>query len=1006
MTGLVVAVAAVVAAHAAGVQQRSDPPGEIPYTTGIWDPETLGNHRVVVRVGVAADAVRVHVPWRRRDLNPADKALRIHGARTGQRVGNVARIHVSREAGDLVFQPVDGPGDYYIYYLPNSGAGRANYPKVVYPPARQTADPAWLIALGITGDPPAPARVSTLPEAAVVEFQAVDELNSVYPMEVIATAEETSRLLATHTGTDYLLFPEDRRYPIRMTADLPLRWITAGVNRPFRGEALRGETYAFQVGVFAARRALGDLAVSFSGLSAADGRAAIPASAFHCLNTGGSNWDGRSFVKPVPVPLGTVQALWITAQIPTAAAPGEYGGTVTVMPKGMPATPVAVSLTILPDTIAAGGDDEPWRHSRLRWLDSRLAFDDGIVPPYTPVEVSGDTVAVLGRRVRIGRNGFPQSIRSDFAVEMTGVGTTSREVLAGPIALVVESAEPDVTAWNGLPERLAVRGPGAAVWEARAAGGPLTLHTRGEMEFDGTIDYQVAVGASRQTVVSDIRLEIPLAPDVARYMLGLGVRGGRRPDRLDWVWAVQNNQDAAWIGDVNAGLMFALRDERYERPLNTNFYLSKPLVMPASWDNGGKGGCRLRAGQDAYRIACYSGPRVIKAGETLRYDFRLMVTPFKPIDPGTHFAERYFHQYRPPDEVIASGGNTINIHHATAINPWINYPFLTPAELRAYVDEAHAKGLKVKIYNTVRELSNRAPELFALRSLGTEILSPGPGGGYSWLQEHLGSGYIAAWFVPSLKDAAVVNSGMSRWHNYYVEGLDWLARTIGIDGLYIDDVAFDRTTMKRVRKVLDRNRAGARIDLHSANQFNARDGWVNSALLYLEHFPFLDRLWFGEYFDYDSGPDFWLTEVSGIPFGLMGEMLQEPMNPWRGMVYGMTGRAPRADNRPLWKAWDTFGVPGSRMIGYWAPSSPVTTGRSDVLATCFVGAGRTMVALASWAAEPVTVRLAVDWRALGLDGSRVRITAPAIEGYQRGAAFGPGDPIPVDPKKGWFLVIE
>jgi len=31
--------------------------------------------------------------------------------------------------------------------------------------------------------------------------------------------------------------------------------------------------------------------------------------------------------------------------------------------------------------------------------------------------------------------------------------------------------------------------------------------------------------------------------------------------------------------------------------------------------------------------------------------------------------------------------------------------------------------------------------------------------------------------------------------------LNWLARAIGIDGLYIDDVAFDRTTMKRVRKV-------------------------------------------------------------------------------------------------------------------------------------------------------------------------------------------------------------
>ena len=81
--------------------------------------------------------------------------------------------------------------------------------------------------------------------------------------------------------------------------------------------------------------------------------------------------------------------------------------------------------------------------------------------------------------------------------------------------------------------------------------------------------------------------------------------------------------------------------------------------------------------------------------------------------------------------------------------------------------------------------------------------------------------------------------------------------------------------MKRVRKVLDRRRPGALIDLHSANQYNPRDGFAASANLYLEHFPYIDRLWFGEYFDYDAPPDYWLVEISGIPFGLMGEMLEK-----------------------------------------------------------------------------------------------------------------------------------
>ncbi|MBF8294647.1 MAG: hypothetical protein HW389_1192 [Bacteroidetes bacterium] len=327
--------------------------------------------------------------------------------------------------------------------------------------------------------------------------------------------------------------------------------------------------------------------------------------------------------------------------------------------------------------------------------------------------------------------------------------------------------------------------------------------------------------------------------------------------------------------------------------------------------------------------------------------------------------------------------------------------------MKSYIDEAHAQGFRVKIYYTVRELSNRAPELFTLRSLGDEVLSYGPGGGFSWLQEHLDSSYIAAWFVPELKDAAIINSGVSRWHNYYVEGLSWLVKHVGIDGIYIDDVAFDRTTMKRVRKVLDRNRPAALIDLHSANQFNPRDGFANSANLYLEHFPFINRLWFGEYFDYNSSPDFWLTEVSGIPFGLMGEMLEKGGNPWRGMIYGMTSRLPWAgDPTPVWKVWDDFGMEGSTMVGYWSPRCPVKTDNPNVLATAYLKPGKVLIALASWNPDRVGCSLSIDWKAIGLDPAKAVLRAHAAKDFQPEMRFGPRDVIPVDPGKGWLLVLS
>ncbi|MBE3130084.1 MAG: hypothetical protein IMZ54_05105, partial [Acidobacteria bacterium] len=658
------------------------------------------------------------------------------------------------------------------------------------------------------------------------------------------------------------------------------------------------------------------------------------------------------------------------------------------------------------------------------------------------------TIGCLGRSLTVGRDGFPARTQSFFAPEMTRFQTKPVPLTAAPMKLLVTDGGGRELAWvpgAGAPGPGPVqKGPGTVVWETENRAGDLVMKVAARMEFDGFVDYKIAVTARRDTAVSDIRLEVPFSEDCARYMMGLGFKGGLRPETFDWAWDQKKNQDALWLGAVNAGMQVSLRAENYSRPLNTNFYLSKPLNMPPSWWNDGKGTVEVRTvgakgvkgvksapGPRPVILSARSGPRTMRAGETLHFDFTLLITPFKPLDPPSQFRERYFHAFKPLDEVAATGANVINVHHANDINPFINYPFLRPREMKAYIDDAHGRGFKVKIYDTVRELSNRAPELFALRSLGHEIFSPGPGGGYSWLQEHLGSDYIAAWFVPELKDAAVINSGMSRWYNYYIEGLDWIARNVGIDGLYLDDVAFDRTTMKRVRKVLDRSRPGALIDLHSANQYNVRDGFASSANLYLEHFPFLNRLWFGEYFDYNGGgSDYWLVEMSGIPFGLMGEMLQDGGNPWRGMVFGMTSRLPWAgDPRPLWKVWDEFGITASEMVGWWVEKNPVKTGNSKVLATAYVRHDDTggrigsasdtksptpatkpvrnsvLVALASWAKETADVRLAIDWKTLGLDPKKVILRAPAIENFQEAAEFRPGDAIRVEPGKGWLLVL-
>jgi hypothetical protein len=661
--------------------------------------------------------------------------------------------------------------------------------------------------------------------------------------------------------------------------------------------------------------------------------------------------------------------------------------------------------------VSDGGASEPWKQTRLGWLNSTVAQGNDVIAPYTPLQVAGTTIRLLGREVTIGSLGLPSEIRTFFAPEMTRLSDHQTPVLAGPAAFtpVLASGAPAVLRGSG--PTFTERSPGTVRWESTGTAGALSVKVTGSIEFDGFMSLTVALTAATETSLQDVALQLPYAREAATYMMGLGLKGGRRPASLAWQWDVATrNQDGAWIGGVNAGLFFSLRSDNYVRPLNTNFYLQKPLQLPPSWGNEGKGGITIGESGGAVDVRAFSGPRVMRAGETQYFNVVAIVTPFHVLDTDFQWRTRFYHRYADPESVAATGATVVNVHHATPVNPWINYPFLAHREMKEYVDRAHAQGLLVKIYNTVRELSNHAYELFPLRSLGHEVFSPGPGGGFSWLQEHLGGDYIPAWFVPEIQDAAVINSGMSRWHNYYVEGMRWLVQNVGIDGIYLDDVAFDRTTMKRVKRVLTEGGKPGIVDLHSANQFNRRDGFVNSAVLYLEHFPYLNRLWFGEYFDYETNSaDFYLTEVSGIPFGLMGEMLEGGGNPWRGMVYGMTNRMPwneRSDPRPIWRVWDTFGMQGTEMVGYWVPSPPVKTDRADVLATVYTKRGAALVALASWSEGDSDVRLTIDWRALGLDPARTTIVAPEVQAFQPARRFTAGETIRVPRGKGWLLVLR
>ncbi|MGA2618043.1 MAG: glycoside hydrolase domain-containing protein [Thermoguttaceae bacterium] len=981
-------------------------------THGAW-PHELGNHRAVVRVNGRADAVWIHLPWRRRDVQPENKHIVVVDAGTGKRLANVVVVRVTPACGDVVFQPTTAPGNYHVYYLPASQTGRGYFPEAAYDRPQDTAEQAWRSRVGLMAAGLRQEAWRMLPPAQLVAFEVADAFDQFTPMEQITTADEVARLLAADARAAYWLFPEDREHPIRMSGHLPKRWVDAGPRDYFEGKARRGEFYVFQIGLYAARRALADVKLAFDDLRprSVTGRP-IPAAAIRCFNQGGIGFDGQPFFKTIAVDQGKVAALWFGVQVPADAEPGWYDGTVCILPKGEATGFVALRLQIDPEVLSDAGDSQPWRLSRLRWLDSTIASDDQPVAPFTPLVIQRKKVAVLGRDVALEMTGLPGSIRSYFAPEVTHLTNEGRPLLAGPIRFVAELADGSSAAFSGDDLRFVKRSSGAAAWQSTSRAGDLRLCCRGELEFDGHAAFHLEVTADRATPVSDLRLEIPLCREAARYMMGMGRPGGLRPARFDWHWDHRFHQDSLWLGDVNAGLRCQLFGENYRRPLINCHYHDGELRLPPAWWNDGRGGCTVREESgDRVVFRAASGQRTIQPGQTLHFNFSLLVTPLKPLVTDNYWTQRHYLYWTttviPLEQIQRAGTNIVSIHHGTVMNPFLNYPLVRDEALKRFVDAAHATGLKATVYYETRELSNHAVELWALRSLGDEVLAPGAGGGPAWLQAHLDPPYVSGWCMPNVGDVAIVTTSTSRWDNFYLEGLDWLARNVGIDGIYIDDTAFDRTVMKRARKILDRRRPGASIDLHSWNHFCAAAGYACCLDLYLEHLPYIDRIWLGEGRDYNTPPDYWLVEISGIPFGLMGEMLQDGGNPWRGMIYGMTGRLPHfADPRPMWKLWEEFHIQGSQMIGYWMPGCPVHTDNPAVLATVYRHPRRALISIASWAPEKINCRLSIDFTRLGVDPAKARLRAPAVAKFQPSATFPLGDAIPVEPARGWLLILD
>ncbi|MGL4942213.1 MAG: glycoside hydrolase domain-containing protein [Thermoguttaceae bacterium] len=945
-----------------------------------WDMDGIGTHRALVEVASSSEhqAVVVTLPWKRPDLRPETKKVIVIDATTSKEVSNVTLLEFDSEKGTIAFEPETVPSVYYVYYLPCRL--RKNWDDARYGqwndfiPPDYTASPEWVHCVK--------ENVRSLPEAKLIQFEARTSMDFFTPMGIIATEKEETDVKDAHAD-NMLVFPEDRTFPSRLVYHLSYRWAKNGPSYFFAGYAAKNEYYVWQIGLWASRSEIRKIDISFSDFVC--GTSVIPASEATCFNTGGTNWDGKPISFTVNVPQGRVQPLWCGIQIPRNAQEGVYKGKAMLTAETGEKATVDIEIHVEAKILEDKGDGDLWRHARLRWLNSTIGIDNKPTAPYETMNVVGDTIFATGKEVSLVAAGLPKNVKIN-----------DKLVFASPVSFVIKTETGEIT-FVTTDLNVEKKDDGLVEWTASSIQEGVKFRCKATMEFDGYLHYSIDISSSSgEVVVEDIKLVFPFTPYASEYFMGIGYSGGFRPVSHEWNWT--GPYDSFWIGNIKAGMHVEFRGGAYHGPLINDY---KP-APPASWYNEGKGGISVEGtkGQVA-TVTAFTGKRTLTT-TPVEFEFAMLITPVKQIDTAKHFQQRYYHGDPDQSDVGLSGGATVfNIHHAGRLNPVINYPWFVRQPLIDHISAMHEKNVKVKLYYTIRELTTHATELHALKSLNHEIFVGGVGYGSPWLCEHLIDDYRPAWYteLPGQDyDAALVLNGFSRWINYYLEGYRWMLENYKIDGVYMDDVSFDRPVLKRMKKIMNTYRSGSLIDLHSNTAYS-----IGPANQYAAFYPYIDRTWFGESFQYNKmSPDEWLITFSGIPFGEMSEMLQDGGNPFLGMVYGTTNRS----HGPIWELWMSFGIENARMIGYWDEEPAVDTGEPNVKATVFVNHGKTLLVIGNFDDVEHSVSLRIDWAKLGLRPDSVKVEAPEMLGLQAASQHDLNQPIRLQPKKGVFLLIS
>ncbi len=211
---------------------------------------------------------------------------------------------------------------------------------------------------------------------------------------------------------------------------------------------------------------------------------------------------------------------------------------------------------------------QPFVRQVFEWEHNSLGICDEVMPPFTPLAVTGNGVKAVLREHRHGPAGLWDSVASD-----------GKPMLAGPMRWEVVAAAGDGgsmacpvagSGWQPKSQK-----PTAVTGEARWSAGPVSASVTTDYDYDGMMLVTLAIEPTEEPI-ERLSLAVPLDDKLARYMHAVsdGLRhnyAGFTPAGNGRVWdSSQANRleipgtffPYLWLGDGERGLCWFADTDR------------------------------------------------------------------------------------------------------------------------------------------------------------------------------------------------------------------------------------------------------------------------------------------------------------------------------------------------------------------------------------------------------------------------------------------------------------